>query len=153
MTVQEGKPAPAFDLESTDGPHIALKDLKGKKVVLYFYPKDDTSGCTLEACNFRDHYPTFDDAVVLGVSPDDIKSHHKFKAKYKLPFELLADPGHAVAEKYGVWKEKSMYGRKYMGNRAALHLSSMPPEKIAKIFPKVKVPDHYKEVRDALDAM
>src|SRR5271169_3266360 len=115
MSVEEGKAAPAFSLDSTEGKAIALKDLKGKKVVLYFYPKDDTSGCTLEACNFRDHYATFDDAVVLGISPDDMKSHNKFKDKYKLPFALLADPDHAVAEKYDVWKEKSMYGRKYMG--------------------------------------
>jgi len=148
--VQEGKPAPAFALEATGGKRVALKDLKGQKVVLYFYPKDDTPGCTTEACNFRDHYATFADAVVLGLSPDGIGAHEKFKGKYKLPFELLADPDHAVAEKYGVWKEKSMYGRKYMGIERTTFVIDAAG-KIAKIFPKVKVAEHYQEVRAALD--
>jgi thioredoxin-dependent peroxiredoxin len=152
VAVEEGKAAPAFDLESTDGKRVALKDLKGKPVVLYFYPKDDTPGCTTEACDFRDHYASFKDAVVLGVSPDNLKSHEKFKAKFKLPFPLLSDPDHAVAEKYGVWKEKSMYGKKYMGIERTTFIIDAGG-KIAKIFPKVKVTEHYKDVRAALDTL
>ncbi len=111
------KPAPAFSLPADDGSTVALKDLKGKWVVLYFYPKDDTSGCTVEACEFRDAFPKFrkGDAVVLGVSPDSVKSHAKFKAKYELNFPLLADEDHAVAEAYEVWGEKKNYGKTYMG--------------------------------------
>ena len=96
---------------------MKLEDLRGKRVVLYFYPKDDTSGCTTQACGFRDAYPIIEEknAIVLGVSPDGVKSHQKFKTKYNLPFILLADEEHSVAEAYGVWQEKSMYGKKYMG--------------------------------------
>jgi len=151
MSVEEGKAAPAFSLDSTEGKAIALKDLKGKKVVLYFYPKDDTPGCTAEACNFRDSFGDFKKAgaVILGVSPDEVKSHDKFKAKFDLPFPLLADPDHAVAEKYGVWKEKSMYGKKYMGiERSTFVIDSAG--KIAKIFSKVKVPEHHEEVLEAI---
>ena len=151
MPLEEGKTAPAFTLESTEGNPISLKDLKGKKVVLYFYPKDDTSGCTAEACSFRDSYADFksEGAVILGVSPDDLKSHGKFQAKYKLPFPLLVDPDHAIAEKYGVWKEKSMYGRKYMGIERTTFIIN-GAGKIAKIFPKVKVPGHHAQVLEAL---
>jgi peroxiredoxin Q/BCP len=130
-----GKAAPAFTLDTDTGERLSLRDLKGKPVVLYFYPKDDTSGCTAEACEFRDAFPRFDKskAVILGVSPDPVKSHQKFKAKYELPFTLLADTDHAVAEQYGVWKEKSMYGRKYMGvDRTTFIIDAAG--KIAKIF-------------------
>jgi peroxiredoxin Q/BCP len=115
--LQVGDIAPDFELTSDTGKKVRLSDLQGKKVVLYFYPKDMTSGCTTQACGFRDEYPTIQEknAVVLGVSPDDVKSHQKFKSKHNLPFTLLVDEDHAVAEAYGVWGEKSMYGRKYMG--------------------------------------
>ncbi|MGN6370646.1 MAG: thioredoxin-dependent thiol peroxidase [Phycisphaerae bacterium] len=147
----EGKAAPAFTLESTEGKALSLSEFKGKKVVLYFYPKDDTPGCTTEACNFRDSFADFKKAgaVILGVSPDAVKSHEKFRAKFDLPFPLLADPDHAVAEKYGVWKEKSMYGKKYMGiERSTFVIDSNG--KIAKIFSKVKVPKHHEEVLSAI---
>lgn len=113
----EGDRAPDFTLPSDDGEPRSLEAFRGRRVVLYFYPKDDTSGCTAEACEFRDALPRFKsgDAVVLGVSPDPIASHRKFKEKYDLNFPLLADEEHEVAEAYGVWKEKSMYGRKYWG--------------------------------------
>ena len=112
-----GKKAPSFSLLSDSGDPVSLAGLKGKKVVLYFYPKDDTSGCTVEACEFRDSWAAVKKAgaVVLGVSPDGVASHVKFKKKFDLPFPLLADPDHAVAERYGVWGEKSMYGGKYFG--------------------------------------
>jgi peroxiredoxin Q/BCP len=115
--IEEGKPAPDFELETDDGATVKLSDLRGKPVVLYFYPKDDTPGCTTEACEFRDAYDVFRDRgiEVLGVSPDDAASHEKFKTKYDLPFTLLADPDHAVAEKYGVWGERSFAGKNYMG--------------------------------------
>jgi thioredoxin-dependent peroxiredoxin len=115
--VEEGKPAPDFELASDTGEHVRLSALQGKPVVLYFYPKDDTPGCTRQACDIRDAWGEFEraGAVVLGVSPDDEASHAKFKAKYGLPFPLLADEGHKVSEAYGVWKQKSYAGRKYMG--------------------------------------
>ena len=115
--VEEGKPAPDFELTADSGEHVKLSDFRGKPVVLYFYPKDDTPGCTTEACGFRDVYSEFEQrgAVVLGVSPDDEASHAKFREKYSLPFTLLADPEHAIAEQYGVWGEKNYAGRKYMG--------------------------------------
>ena len=146
-----GKSAPAFTLDTDTGERLSLRDLKGKPVVLYFYPKDDTSGCTAEACEFRDAFPRFDKskAVILGVSPDPVKSHQKFKAKYELPFTLLADTDHAVAEQYGVWKEKSMYGRKYMGVERTTFISDAAG-KIAKIFEKVKPQGHAAEVETAL---
>jgi thioredoxin-dependent peroxiredoxin len=151
MPPQVGKPAPAFSLPSTHGAPIALKDLKGQKVVLYFYPRDNTSGCTREACAFRDIHPDFSNAgaVVLGVSPDGLSSHENFRGKYELPFILLADEGHAIAEEYGVWKEKSLYGRKYMGiERTTFIIDSAG--KIARIFPKVKVDGHAEEVLEAV---
>ena len=115
--VEEGKPAPDFELSTDNGARVRLSSLRGKPVVLYFYPKDDTPGCTTQACGIRDAYADFRarGAVVLGVSPDDEASHVKFKEKYSLPFTLLADPEHKVAEQYGVWKERNMYGKKSMG--------------------------------------
>src|SRR5919204_2277615 len=115
--IEEGKPAPDFELTSDSGETIKLSSLRGKPVVLYFYPKDDTPGCTTQACGIRDAYGEFEraGAVVLGVSPDDARSHVKFKSKYDLPFTLLADTDHSVAEQYGVWGEKSYRGRRYMG--------------------------------------
>ncbi|MGA9838326.1 MAG: thioredoxin-dependent thiol peroxidase [Gemmatimonadaceae bacterium] len=146
-----GKAAPAFTLETDTGETLSLKDLKGTPVVLYFYPKDDTSGCTVEACEFRDVFPKFkkSKAVIVGVSPDPVKSHEKFKAKYHLPFTLLADPDHAVAERYGVWKEKSMYGRKYMGIERTTFIINAAG-KVARVFPKVKPKGHAEEVHAAL---
>lgn len=115
--INVGDMAPDFEVVSDSGEPVRLSSLRGKKVILYFYPKDDTSGCTTQACAFRDSYPVIEEknAVVLGVSPDGVKSHQKFKTKHNLPFTLLVDDQHTVAEAYGVWAEKSMYGRKYMG--------------------------------------
>jgi peroxiredoxin Q/BCP len=115
--VEEGKPAPDFELTSDAGERVKLSSLRGKPVVLYFYPKDDTPGCTTQACGIRDVYSDFRErgAVVLGVSPDDEASHVRFKEKYSLPFTLLADPEHEVAEEYGVWKERNRYGKTSMG--------------------------------------
>lgn len=115
--LQPGDSAPDFAAATDSGATLRLSDLRGKRVVLYFYPKDDTPGCTTQACGFRDNYPVIEEknAVVLGVSPDGVKSHQKFKTKYDLPFTLLVDEDHRAAEAYGVWAEKSMYGKKYMG--------------------------------------
>lgn len=112
-----GDPAPDFELPSDAGTPVKLSEFRGKRVILYFYPKDNTSGCTMQACGFRDNFPRIEEknAVVLGISPDGIKSHQKFKTKHELPFLLLADEDHVVAEAYGVWGEKSMYGKKYFG--------------------------------------
>jgi thioredoxin-dependent peroxiredoxin len=114
---QAGELAPDFEAVTDTGETMKLSDLRGKRVVLYFYPKDDTPGCTTQSCGFRDSYPVIEEknAVVLGVSPDGVKSHQKFKTKFNLPFTLLVDEDHAIAEAYGVWVEKSMYGKKYMG--------------------------------------
>lgn len=146
-----GKKAPDFSLLNQDEKKISLKDYLGKKVVLYFYPKDDTSGCTKEACNFRDEFPKFTktNAVILGVSPDSVKSHKKFAEKYNLNFDLLADEEKKVVEKYGVWKEKSMYGRKYMGVERTTFIID-EKGKIKTIFNKVKVDGHNLEVLEAL---
>ena len=115
--LQAGDNAPDFTATTDSGATLRLRDLRGKRVVLYFYPKDDTPGCTTQACGFRDNYPVIEEknAVVLGVSPDGVKSHQKFKTKFDLPFTLVVDEDHAIAEAYGVWVEKSMYGKQYMG--------------------------------------
>lgn len=151
MALAVGDKAPAFKLINQHGKTISLSDLKGKPVVLYFYPKDDTSGCTKEACNFRDEFPKFGKikAKIIGVSADSVESHKKFADKYKLPFNLLSDEKKEILDKYGVWQEKSMYGRKYMGIvRTTFIIDSAG--KIRKIFPKVKVENHNREVMDAL---
>ncbi|MEO8417092.1 MAG: thioredoxin-dependent thiol peroxidase, partial [Ginsengibacter sp.] len=140
-----------FKAKDQNGNAVSLSDFKGKKVVLYFYPEDDTPTCTVEACNLRDNYSALQQAglVVLGVSPDDEKKHKKFEAKYKLPFTLLADPGKKIIEKYGVWGEKNLYGRKYMG----LHRTTfLIDEKgiIKKIFKKPKSKIHSEEILKAL---
>jgi peroxiredoxin Q/BCP len=146
-----GTKAPAFRLPSDSGREVALKDFKGRPVVLYFYPKDDTSGCTTEACGFRDSWRAVQaaGAAVLGVSPDGVASHQKFKRKYELPFSLLADEDHAVAEAYGAWGEKSMYGRKYFGVLRTTYLID-PRGKIVQVFEKVKPRGHAAEVLAAL---
>jgi len=149
--LEVGKKAPDFSLLNQDEEKISLKDFLGQKIVLYFYPKDDTSGCTKEACSFSDDLPKFSkiDAVILGVSPDSVKSHKKFSEKYKLKFDLLADEEKKVVDKYGVWKEKSMYGRKYMGVERTTFIID-EKGKIKKIFNKVKVDGHNKELLEAL---
>ncbi len=116
-TLQVGDSAPNFTAAADSGETVSLSDFRGKRVILYFYPKDDTPGCTTQACGFRDNYPVIEEknAVVLGVSPDSAQSHQKFKTKFNLPFTLLVDEDHAIAEAYGVWVEKSMYGKQYMG--------------------------------------
>lgn len=151
--LKAGDKAPGFSLATDGGGNVSLKDLKGKKVVLYFYPKDDTSGCTTEACEFRDSWSAVRaaGAVVLGVSPDSAASHDKFKAKYKLPFTLLADPDHSVAKAYGAWGEKSMYGRKYMGILRSTFIINADG-RIATVFSKVKPKGHAAEVLAALSA-
>lgn len=149
--LEEGNKAPQFTLMSGNNKKVALKDFLGKKVVLYFYPKDNTSGCTTEACDFRDTHPNFKkvNAVVLGVSPDSVESHQKFSEKLNLPFKLLSDPDKKVLEKYGVWKEKSMYGKKYMGVERTTFIID-EKGKIHKIFPKVKVKGHVEKVLEEL---
>jgi thioredoxin-dependent peroxiredoxin len=146
-----GKRAPAFKLDTDSGERTALADLKGRVVVLYFYPKDDTTGCTMEACEFRDAFPRFkkSKAIILGISPDSVESHRKFKAKYGLPFTLLADPKHVVATKYGVWKKKSMYGHSYMGVVRTTFIID-GAGKIAKVFERVKPSGHAEEVEQTL---
>lgn len=149
--LQEGTIAPDFTLEADDGQSVRLSDFRGKTVVLYFYPKDDTPGCTTEACNFRDDYSVLlaAGAQVVGVSPDPVRSHVKFKDKYSLPFPLLSDPDHQVAEMYGAWGEKKMYGKTYMGIiRSTFILDA--EGKLAKVFPKVSPKNHSQEVLDAL---
>ena len=145
--IAEGDKAPTFSLEADDGTTVTSDSLAGKNVVLFFYPKDDTSGCTKEACDFRDAFPRFGkvDAVVIGVSPDSLESHRKFKNKYHLPYRLLSDEGHKVADSFGVWKEKSMYGRKYMGIERTTVIIDRKG-RVARIFPKVKIPGHIQEV-------
>ena len=149
--LEPGKKAPDFSLKNQDDEKVSLNGFIGQKVVLYFYPKDDTSVCTKEACSFSDELPKFSkvDAVIIGVSPDPVKSHKKFSEKYKLKFDLLADEEKKVVEKYGVWKEKSMYGRKYMGVERTTFIID-EKGKIKKIFNKVKVDGHNKEVLEAL---
>jgi peroxiredoxin Q/BCP len=149
--IEEGKQAPDFELHTDAGETVKLSDFRGRPVVLYFYPKDDTPGCTTEACEFRDAYDVFRDrgAEVLGVSPDDVSSHVKFKTKYELPFTLLADPEHEVAEKYGVWGERSYAGKTYMGiNRSTFVIDS--EGNVARAMLGIKPAGHASEVLDAL---
>ena len=150
-SVAEGDQTPNFSLVADDGTTVTRDSLAGKNVVLYFYPKDDTPGCTKEACDFRDALPRFGkiDAVVIGVSPDSVESHRKFKTNFNLPFRLLADEGHKLADAFGVWKEKSMYGRKFMGIERTTVIVDRKG-RVAKIFPRVKVPGHAEEVEKAL---
>jgi thioredoxin-dependent peroxiredoxin len=149
--VEEGKPAPDFELTSDAGENVKLSDFRGKPVVLYFYPKDDTPGCTAQACGIRDTYGDFEarGAVVLGVSPDAETSHMKFKQKYSLPFTLLADPEHEVAERYGVWVEKNAYGQKKMGVERSTFLIDSAGN-VAKVMRRVKADTHAADVLSAL---
>ena len=151
--VEEGRPAPDFELVSDEGTTVRLSDLRGRPVVLYFYPKDDTPGCTVESCEFRDAYDVFRDrgAEILGVSPDGVGSHEKFKSKYGLPFPLLADPDHVAAEAYGVWVEKSMAGRKHMGIKRSTFLIDSDGN-LARAMLGIKPAGHASEVLDALPA-
>jgi peroxiredoxin Q/BCP len=148
-----GDVAPDFTLPTDGGGELTLSSMRGKKVVLYFYPKDDTSGCTKEACDFREKISEFTKAgaVVLGLSPDSVKKHDKFKAKYDLPFSLVADEEKTALEAYGVWVEKSMYGRKYMGVERTTFLIDADGS-IQSVWRKVKVPGHVDAVLDAVQA-
>jgi peroxiredoxin Q/BCP len=150
-SIKEGDKLPRFSLPADDGSVVTNESLKGRKTVLYFYPKDDTSGCTKEACDFRDAFPRFgqSDARIIGVSPDSVESHRKFKTKYELPFQLLADEQRQLANAFGVWKEKTMYGRKFMGiERTTVIVDA--DGRVARIFPKVSVPGHVSQVEEAL---
>ena len=143
-----GKPAPDFTLPSTSGESISLKAFKGKKtVVLFFYPDDDTPGCTKEACGFRDSTPQFEaaGAVILGISANDLESHGKFKTKHRLPFELLYDADATISKAYGVWKQKNLYGKKFMGIERTTFVIDKTG-RIAQIYPKVKVEGHVADV-------
>ena len=151
MALESGSKAPAFSMKTDGGGKVSLSELKGKNVVLYFYPKDDTSGCTAEACGFRDSLPVFKklDAVVIGVSRDSVESHDKFKKKYDINFTLGSDETGKVTEAYGVWVEKSMYGKKYMGIERATFLIDGKGV-IRQVWRKVKVPGHVEEVAKAI---
>ena len=147
LKLKEGEAAPSFSAQTSGGKSISLADFKGKKVILYFYPRDDTPGCTKEACAFRDHFAEFQKrgAVVLGVSTDSVKSHDKFAGKFKLPFPLLADEEKKIVEAYGVWGEKSFMGRKYLGTNRVTFLIG-EDGKIQRIWPKVKPEEHPAEI-------
>lgn len=149
--LHEGDLAPDFSLPRSGGGTVSLQSLRGSEVVLYFYPKDDTSGCTKEACAFRDQHPVIEEAnaIVLGISPDDVRSHDRFSSKYNLPFPLLADTDHRVAEAYGVWVQKSMYGRQYMGIERSTFLIDADGT-IKKIWREVKPDAHVQDVLAAL---
>jgi peroxiredoxin Q/BCP len=152
--IAEHTAAPDFTVVTDDGSKLKLSSLRGRNVVLYFYPKDDTPGCTVEACELRDAFPRFSKtgAVILGVSPDGVVSHQKFKKKFELPFTLLADTDHAIAEAYGVWVEKSMYGKKYMGVQRATFVIDKKGS-VAKVYPKVKPEGHAAEVEAELQKL
>lgn len=150
--LSEGAPFPDFALHDQNEETITLASLKGKRVVIYFYPKDDTPGCTTEACELNERMPRFEGVEVIGVSPDSAKSHKKFAAKFGLNFRLLADTDHALAEACGLWIEKSMYGRTYMGvDRATFVLDESGT--VAKAFPKVKPQGHAEEILAALGTL
>ena len=151
LKLKEGEKAPAFDVATSGGGRLSLADFKGQNVILYFYPKDDTPGCTKEACAFRDAYADFKKrgAVVLGVSTDPVKAHDKFVEKFQLPFALLADTEKKIVEAYGVWGEKVFMGRKYLGTHRVTFLIG-PDGKIKKIWPTVKPEEHAAEVLAAL---
>jgi peroxiredoxin Q/BCP len=150
----EGDKAPAFSLPDQNGEKVKLSDLKGETVVLYFYPRADTPGCTTQACGVRDRRADYEQAGarVIGISPDEVGAVDKFAGKYDLDFTLLADADHAVAEKYGTWVEKSMYGRKYMGVQRATFIID-PKGNLAKVFPKVQPKKHDEVVLKALDEL
>lgn len=152
--IEEGSAAPEFRIPADDGSVIASGDLRGGWTVLYFYPKDDTSGCTTQACEFRDLHPRFEEgrARILGVSPDSVGSHVKFRNKHGLNFTLLADEDKTLSEAYGVWKEKSMYGRKYMGVERSTFLID-PDGKVARVWRKVRPAGHAEVVAEALDEL
>jgi len=152
MPISAGIMAPDFELMDDANEARRLSEFRGQKVVLYFYPADDTPGCTTEACNFRDDYSAYLDAgiTVLGVSPDSVKSHVKFKAKYQLPFPLLADEGHKVCDLYGVWGPKKMMGREYEGVLRTTFLID-PQGKIVRVFEKVRPAEHSAEVLEAFE--
>ena len=151
MSVKVGDSAPDFTLPTDGNGSVTLSKLRGKPVVLYFYPKDDTSGCTAEACGFRDSLPDYGKtgATVIGISRDSVASHDKFKKKFGLPFQLLADPEKTTIQAYHVWKEKSMYGRKYMGIERTTFVIG-PDGKVKKVFPKVSVTGHADDVFAAI---
>jgi peroxiredoxin Q/BCP len=152
--IEAGRPAPDFTLADQNGAKVTLSKLKGSPVVLYFYPKDDTPGCTKEACGFRDSFALYTraGARIFGVSPDSTSSHAKFAKKFELPFPLLADPDHKVCEAYGVWKEKNMYGKKYMGVERTTFVID-PHGIVRNVFPKVKVQGHSEAVLDVIKAI
>jgi peroxiredoxin Q/BCP len=150
----EGELAPDFTVTTDTGTQLSLHDLRGKKVVLYFYPKDDTPGCTTEACQLRDAFPRFEamDAVILGVSPDDVASHQRFKTKFQLPFTLLADVDHAIASAYGAWNEKSLYGKLLWGTSRMTFLIDRAG-RVAKVYPKVKADGHAAEIAEVVQTL
>jgi peroxiredoxin Q/BCP len=149
--IGEGDQLPKFSLEADDGTIVNRDSLAGKNVVLFFYPRDDTTGCTKEACDFRDAFQRLGkiDTVVIGVSPDSLESHRKFKKKYDLPYPLLSDKDHELANAFGVWKEKALYGRKYMGIERTTVIVDRKG-RVARIFPKVKIPGHIEEVEKSV---
>ena len=153
MSISEGMPAPDFTVLDENGKQQRLSDYRGQSVILYFYPKDDTPGCTTEACNFRDDYSAYTETgvTILGVSPDSPKSHLKFKQKYQLPFTLLADEDHAICEAYNVWGQKKFMGREYMGVLRTTFIID-PQGNIKKIFENVKPAEHSTELLAAIKA-
>ena len=152
--IEAGRAAPAFTLPSADGSKVSLKDFRGQAVVIYFYPKDDTTGCTTQACGIRDQWSEFQDAgaVVVGISPDSVASHARFAAKYNLPHILLADPDHRVIEKYGAWGEKKLYGRTYQGVMRSTVLVDRGGKVVAS-WPKVQPRQHADQVLEAIRAL